>query len=203
MPQSDWARGARELRNLSTPAAIQAFLDELPYNPGVTCRSPARVLREGTANCMEGALFAAACLERIGYPPRLINFIAVRDDDHVIAVFEERGCFGSVAQSNYHGLRYRNPGYRSIRELVLSYFEDYFNQDGELTLRLYTRPLELRSRRYEGWQTAADIDYLSDALDAQPRTRIIPPDAEPRLRDADERLLRAGLLDADPEGLYQ
>jgi len=202
MSDGHWTSGLR-LPRLETPAAIQARLDELPYNPGPTVRSPRRVLQDGTANCMEGALFAAACLELIGQPPRLVNIVAVRDDDHVLAIYRQYGCYGSVAKSNYTGLRFRNPVYRSVRELVLSYFEGYFNPAGELTMRAYTRPLDLRGRRFAGWQAAGDIDYLSNALDAQPRTGVLPPAGEQSLRRVDERLLRAGLMGADPSGLYR
>lgn len=203
MNLADWQHRARSLPVLATPVGIQEFLDRIPYNPGATARCPARVLADGTANCMEGALFAAACLELIGHPPRLVNIVAVRDDDHVLAIFRRAGHFGAVAKSNYTGLRYRNPVYRNVRELVLSYFDDFFNQDGELTMRAYTRPLELAQRRFAGWQVAADIDYLSDALDAQPQRGVLPPAGEALLRGTDERLLRAGLLGADPAGLYQ
>jgi hypothetical protein len=90
-----------------------------------------------------------------------------------------------------------------VRELMLSYFEDYFNAAGELTMRGYTRPLDLSARRLAGWQSAADIDYLSDALDARPQIGVVPAGAEPGLRNVGELLRRAGLLDANPEGLYK
>lgn len=202
MAQAEWRRRAAEIPLLATPAGIQEYLDGMPYNPGATVRCAARVLEEHTANCMEGALFAAACLELIGHAPRLVNIVAVRDDDHVLAIFRRSGHYGALAKSNYTGLRYRNPVYRTLRELVLSYFEDYFNPDGELTMRGYTRPLELSHRRFRGWQVAEDIDYLSDALDAQPQTSVLPPEGEAVLRWTDERSLRAGLLGADPTGLY-
>jgi hypothetical protein len=97
MPDHDWTRGL-DLPQLDSPAAIQAFLDDLPYNPGPTTRSPRRVAQDRSANCMEGALFAAACLERIGHTPRLVDIIAVRDDDHVIALFRQYGRFGAVTE---------------------------------------------------------------------------------------------------------
>lgn len=202
MTRAEWARRATELPLLATPAGIQEYLDRVPYNPGPTVRSPARVLQDRTANCMEGALFAAACLELSGHRPRIVNITAVRDDDHVLAIFQRSGRYGALAKSNYTGLRYRNPVYRTVRELAMSYFEDFFNQDGELTMRGYTRPLDLSHRRFHGWQVAADIDYLSDALDAQPLTAVLPPEGEAVLRWSDERSLRAGLLGADPAGLY-
>ncbi len=131
-------------RRLNTPEKIQRFLDrDLAYNKepgGPTCRSPRRVLRDRTAHCMEGALFGAAALRMIGHPPLLLDLEAVRDDDHVLAVFRSRGHWGAVAKSNYSGLRYREPVYRTLRELVMSYFEHYYNLKKEKTLRRYSRP---------------------------------------------------------------
>ena len=117
-------------RRLTTPEKIQRFLDDLAYNKepdGDTCRSPRRVLRDRTAHCMEGALFGAAALRMIGHPPLLLDLEAVRDDDHVLAIFRLRGHWGAVAKSNYSGLRYREPVYRTLRELAMSYFEHYYN----------------------------------------------------------------------------
>jgi hypothetical protein len=135
------------LRRLRTPGGVQRFLDEeIGYNlerDGDTCRSPRRVLRDRTAQCMEGALFGAAALRVLGYPPLLLDLEAVRDVDHVLAVFRERGHWGAVAKSNYAGLRFREPVYRTLRELVLSYFEHYYNLRGEKTLR----PHRLDDRR--------------------------------------------------------
>jgi hypothetical protein len=113
------------LRRLNTPEKIQRFLDGLAYNKepdGNTCRSPRRVLRDRTAHCMEGALFGAAALCAIGHPPLLLDLEAVRDDDHVLAIFRSHSHWGAVAKSNYSGLRYREPVYRTLRELVMSYF---------------------------------------------------------------------------------
>ncbi|HEX8984762.1 MAG TPA: hypothetical protein VF767_05000, partial [Bryobacteraceae bacterium] len=121
----------QELRRLKTPEKVQRFLDcEVGYNKepgGPTCRSPRRVLRDRVAHCLEGALFGAAALRVQGRPPLLVDLEAVRDDDHVLAVFRERGLWGAVAKSNYAGLRYREPVYRTLRELAMSYFEQYYN----------------------------------------------------------------------------
>ena len=117
-------------RRLNSPDKIQRFLDDLAYNKepgGATCRSPRRVLRDRMAHCMEGALFAAAALRMNGHPPLLLDLEAVRDDDHVLAIFRLRGHWGAAAKSNFAGLRYREPVYRTLRELVMSYFEQYFN----------------------------------------------------------------------------
>src|SRR5512141_824105 len=134
----EWA----SLRQLDSPEAIQEYLDGMPYNDEITCRSPRRVMRDRKGHCMEGAMFAAAALERLGHPPLLVDIWAARHDDHLIVPFRRDGLLGAVAKSNYTGLRYRSPVFRSLRELVMSYFEDYFNPEGELTLRSYTRPLD-------------------------------------------------------------
>src|ERR1700733_11433551 len=133
-------------RRLCSPEKIQRFLDDMAYNKepgGHTCRSPRRVLRDRTAHCMEGALFGAAALRMLGYPPLLLDMEAVRDDDHVLALFRERGHWGALAKSNYSGLRYREPVYRTLRELVMSYFEHYYNLDRAKTLPKYLRPVNL------------------------------------------------------------
>src|SRR5436853_7295284 len=135
-------------RRLKTPEQIQRFLDyDLAYNKevgGITCRSPRRVLRDRTAHCLEGALFGAAALRVQGFVPLLLDLEAVRDDDHVLALFRQRGCWGAIAKSNYSGLRFREPVYRTLRELAMSYFEHYYNPRGEKTLRSVSRPVNLR-----------------------------------------------------------
>src|SRR5439155_793750 len=93
--------------------------------------------RERVAHCYDGALFAAAALRRLGHPPLLVNMYAERDDEHLLAVFKQAGHWGAVAKSNFVGLRYRDPIYRTLRELVMSSFQDYFNVQGDKTLRGY------------------------------------------------------------------
>jgi len=163
-------REARLLKSLSTPWRIQNFLNSLPYNTepdGDTCRSPRRVMRDRTAHCFEAALFAAAALRINGWPPLILDLVAVRDTDHVIAVYRMDGCWGAIAQSNYSGLRFREPIYRTIRELAISYFEDYYNPKGEKTLREYSRPVNLSRFDSMGWMTAEEdvwaiAEYLVD-----------------------------------------
>ena len=109
---------AAALRRLSTPEKVQAYLDALRYNTetgGETCRSPRRVLRDGTAHCGEGAFFAAAAFRVNGRPPLVVDLGSVRDDDHVLAVYRDRGLWGAVATSKFAGLRFRVPVYRTIR----------------------------------------------------------------------------------------
>ncbi|MBI4545180.1 MAG: hypothetical protein HY703_08300 [Gemmatimonadetes bacterium] len=205
MPQPDWLAAEIELfEQLRSPEDVQGFLDSIPYNEEITCRSPRRVMRERKANCTEGAFFAAAALEHLGQPPRVVNLRAVRDDDHLIALFRRRGRLGAVAKSNYTGLRYRSPVYHNLRELVLSYFDHYYNPAGELTLRAYARPLDLRTRRFGQWRTSEeDLDDLADHFDRLPATVIVSAAEARRLRPVDGRLMAAGLLGAREEGLYQ
>src|SRR2546425_12314882 len=124
-------RELRTLRGLKTPAGIQRFLDQLPYNLSFTARSPQRVLRDRTASCLEGGIFAAAALRIIGFPPLIFDLEAEQDIDHVIAIFKVRGHWGAVAKSNFIGCRYREAVYRSQRGPAMSYFHLDFNLRGE------------------------------------------------------------------------
>ena len=138
------AREAAFLRRLTPEWRIQKFLDAIDYDVGGTaCRSPRRVLRDRTVQCLNGALFAAAALRLQGHRPLVMDLEAVRDDDHVVAVFQRHGRWGAIARSNYSGLRFRESVFRTLRELVLSYFESYFNLRREKTLRRYSAPLDL------------------------------------------------------------
>ena len=184
-------------RRLNRPEKIQQFLDvDVAYNKekgGATCRSPSMVLRDRLAQCMEGALFAAAALRLCGNPPLLLDLEAVHDDDHVLAVFRSYGCWGAVAKSNYSGLRFREPVYRTVRELVMSYFEHYFNLKGEKTLRAYSRPVGLRRFDRIEWMTAEDdVWAIPEYLCTIAHTRVIPADRERGLSRMDRRLFDAG-----------
>jgi hypothetical protein len=189
---------AQVLRRLKTPERIQRFLDDIAYNKephGPTCRSPRRVLRDRTAHCLEGALFGAAALRANGYPPLLLDLEAVRDDDHVLAIFRQRGHWGAVAKSNYAGLRFREPVYRTLRELAISYFEHYYNLQAEKTLRAYSRPVNLGRFDRIGWMTAEeDLWAISDYLFGIPHRPLLPPAIARRLTRVDDRLFRAGMV---------
>jgi len=187
------------LRRLNTPEKIQHFLDhDVAYNKepdGPTCYSPRRVLRHRKAHCMEGALFGAAALAALGHPPLLLDLEAVRDDDHVLAIFRQHGCWGAVAKSNYSGLRYREPVYRSLRELAMSYFEHYYNLRREKTLRNYSRPVNLRRFDSIRWGTAEeDVWAIPEYLTTIRHTPLVAPRAASRLSKVDDRLFAAGLV---------
>jgi hypothetical protein len=187
-------------RRLTSSAKIQKFLDDLAYNKehgGETCRSPRRVLRDRTAHCMEGALFGAAALRTLGHPPLLLDMEAVRDDDHVLAIFRERGHWGAVAKSNYSGLRYREPVYKTLRELAMSYFEHFYNPKGEKTLRKYSRPVNLERFDRTGWMTSEeDIWAIPEYLMTIGHTPLLTPLLVKNLGRLDDRLYAAGRLGA-------
>ena len=190
------------LRRLDTPEKVQAYLDALTYNSepdGDTVRSPRRVMRDRTAHCAEGAFLAAAAFRVHGRPPLLVDLEAVRDDDHVLAVYRDRGLWGAVATSKFAGLRYRAPVYRTVRELVLSYFEHYYNWDGERTLRAYSRPVSLARFDRIGWMTAEDDLWpVVEHLSVISHTPLIPASAARRLPRLDRRSYDAGLHGAPP-----
>ncbi len=192
------AREMRVLKSLKTAERVQRFLDtEIAYNKepdGDTIRSPRRVLRDEVAHCFEGALLGAAALRVQGYPPLLLDLEATRDDDHVLAIFKQRGHWGAIAKSNYSGLRFREPVYRSLRELVMSYFEHYFNLAREKTLRNYSRPVNLARFDRIGWMTAEeDLWVISEHLEKIPHVALLRNGIGRRMARVDDRLFAAGL----------
>jgi len=197
LDREEWAT----LRRLSSPEKIQSFLDDdIGYNKereGPTCRSPRRVLRDRVAHCIEGALFAAAALRSSGHPPLIVDLVAVRDDDHILAVFKEHGHWGAIAKSNYAGLRFREPVYRSLRELAMSYYEHYYNLKGEKTLRAFSRPVNLSRFDKLGWMTTEqDLWVICDYLCTIHHTDILRPEMTRKRRRLDRRSYEAGLVGA-------
>jgi hypothetical protein len=203
-PAAGWTRAEiGSLHSLTTPGRIQEFVDGLAYRAEDAPGSPRHVLAERRANCYDGAIFAAAALRRLGHPPLLLDMQAVRDDDHVLAVFRSRGGFGAVAKSNFVGLRFREPVFRTVRELVLSYFEAYFNLKGEKTLRAFSGPFDLSPFDRLEWTFRDDpLQYIAERLDGSRHFRILTPAMERALVRVDPRTMQAGLLGADPAGLH-
>jgi len=195
----------RIMAELTGPTKIQEFLDQTSYSTEDIYRCPLRVLRERRAHCFDGAVFAAAALGRLGFPPLVLELVPnERDDDHLIALFKRDVLWGAVAKSNFVGLRFREPVFRNLRELVLSYFEQFFNVAGEKTLRAYTVPLDLIRFDALGWTVADEpMDQIAEALDRKRRVPILTDQAARQLSLADERSRRAGLLGADEAGLFK
>jgi hypothetical protein len=200
-----WTASDRRLfRRLSSPGRIQAFLDGLAYRAEDRPACPLQVARERRAHCLDGALFGAAALRRLGHPPLLMDLRAVRDDDHVLAVYRVRGAYGAVAKSNFVGLRFREPIHRTLRELALSYFDDYFNLRGERTLREYSSLLSLRQFDRAGWEVDDALPPLiAERLDALPHRRLLTPAQERGLGRADQRTLQGGMVGTLAEGVHR
>ena len=185
----------RTLRGFRTPLGIQRFLDAIPYHLEITAWSPRVVLRERTAHCLEGALLAAAALRVLGFPPLILDLEADHDTDHVLAVFKVRGHWGAVAKSNFTGCRYREPVYRTLRELALSYFHIYFNLRGERTLRRYSRPVNLARFDREEWMTAEeDIWVVPNYLCDIPHNPLLTSAQVKNLTRVDSRTIQGEIV---------
>lgn len=187
---------AARLRRLSPPWRIQRFLDDLDYDvAGSGCRSPRRALRERKVQCLDGALLAAAALRLQGYPPLVLDLEADQDSDHVLAVYRVDGCWGAIARSNYSGLRYREPIFRTPRDLALSYVESYFNLRREKTLRRYSGPVSLERFDALQWMTTEeDLWPIAEHLVYVPHQRLLTLRQERRLATLDRRMYAAGLV---------
>src|SRR6266853_5266546 len=185
----------RKLRGMKNPHGIQKFLDDAPYHLADTAWSPRRVLAEETAHCLEGAIFAAAALRANGYPPLLLDFEAEHDTDHVIAIYREDGCWGAVAKSNYTGCRWREPVYRTLRELALSYFNAYFNLRRERTLRRYSRPVNLARFDDLNWMTTEKpIWFIAEHLCEIPHISLLTAAMEKNLTRLDRRTMSGEMV---------
>jgi hypothetical protein len=185
----------RKLRAFKTPAGIQRFLDEMPYPLAGTAWSPRNVLREQTAHCLEGAIFAAPALRILGFPPLILVLEADQDTDHVLAVFKMRGHWGALAKSNFAGCRYREPIYRTLRELALSYFNTYFNLRGERTLRRYSRPVNLARFDDRNWMTTEkDIWFIAEYLCDIPHSPLLKRGLEKHLTRVDRRTWKSEMV---------
>lgn len=185
------------LKKLTTPKKIQDFLDTLPINyekEGETYMSPRRVLREKKAHCFEGALLAALALFLQGEEPLLLDLKALPTDiDHVVALYKKNGYWGAISKTNHASLRFRDPIHKTIRELVTSYFHEYFiNKSGQKTLRSYSKPFNLNKQKIN-WITSEDnLRKLVDDLDESPHFPIFPKINLKHIRKADKIEKKAG-----------
>jgi hypothetical protein len=193
------------MAKLTTPRKIQDFLDGLPYSVETIYRCPLRALRERVAHCFDGALFGAAALRCLGYPPLILNMPAiVQDDDHLLALYKRDGHWGAVAKSNFVGLRFREPIYRTLHELVMSYFEQFYNVERKKTLRSYTVPLNLKAFDKLNWMTSDEsLERIGARLDEIRKVRLLTRRMIAGLSLVDKLSYQAGLLGANKAGLYK
>jgi hypothetical protein len=172
-------RERRQFARLDTPQKIQSFLDRLPANfelDGDTHMSPRRLLKARVAHCTEGAIFAAACLAFHGRDACLLDLRSLpSDQDHVVTLFKERGLWGAISKTNHAVLRWRDPIYKSPRELAMSYAHEYFLKSGRKSLIAFSRPFRVTRYAPARWVTAEDnLDWLIVALDDAPHVALAP-----------------------------
>lgn len=182
---------ARLFTRLNSPAKIQDFLNTLPFNhekSGETYMSPRRMIAAKTAHCFEGALFAAAALMYHGNKPLLLDLQTTGDDqDHVVALYQKNGYWGAISKTNHAVLRFRDPVYKTVRELALSYFHEYFLSNGKKTMRAYSEPFDVSKIQLAHWLTAKDdLVDLVNALDDSPHEPVAPAATIKKLRKSDK-----------------
>jgi len=187
------------LRELNTPVKIQEFLNQMKINfeeNGDTCMSPRMVLKNRKCHCIEGAMLAALALRINGEKPLVVDLTANNyDDDHVIAVFKRNNKWGAISKTNHAVLRYREPVYNSIRELVMSFFHEYFNDDGKKTLRSFSMPVDLSRFDKFGWTISEeDVWYIPDYLVKVKHFPILDREQIQRLKNADGIEIKAGKI---------
>jgi len=192
------------LKTLNTPAKIQDFINSCAYNSTEETRSPRFSMALKRAHCMEGGLLAAACLEYHGFSPLIMDLRAENDDDHIVALYRVKGYWGAIAKSNFTTLKFREPVYRNLRELALSYFDLYFNTDGDKSLRAYSLPFNLNRFDNIAWQTTEqDLEVIGDRLDKVRHYPLLHDWQVAELTRADDLLLTSSMSGADPAGLFK
>jgi hypothetical protein len=206
MKKELWSPSERRLfARLNTPFKIQTYLDQLRYNIDKITRSPRCVIQARRAHCFDGALFAAAALEFHGCEPLLMDLRCNgQDDDHVLALFKVGQGWGAIGKSNYVGCRYRDPVYRSLRELAMSYFHIYFNLASVKTLREYSVAFPLNKINDIDWRrTDEDVTPLGYRLDDSRHYFLISKRQEKLLENTDPRTLKAETLGLDRRGAFK
>lgn len=187
------------LNRLNTPQKIQDYLNKLPINfeeDGDTSMSPREVLKNKKAHCMEGAVLAAVALWYHGQKPLLLDLVTTKnDDDHVVALFKQHGYWGAISKTNHAVLRYREPVYKTIRELALSFFHEYFKHTGQKTLRKYSAPFDLSKIKNKSWLTSGeDLWDINNALDDSRHYPILSTKQIKTLRKAEPIEIEAGKI---------
>src|ERR1035438_555697 len=177
----------RAFARLDSPQKIQTFIEKLPPNfelKGDTCMSPRSVLKTRTAHCAEAAVLAVAALIYHGKPAWLMDIQALpSDQDHIVTLFRERGLWGAISKTNHAVLRWRDPIYRSPRELAMTYAHEYNLDYGKKSMVAFSRPFSLARYAPARWLiTPDDLDWLMEAVDASPHQPVAPQHALRRRR---------------------
>jgi hypothetical protein len=191
-------------KRLHSPSRIQDFLEGIPSNfelDGETNFSPRTMLQKGVGHCFEGAVLAAAVLAYHGQRPLLMDFATDYDDeDHIVALFHEKGLWGAISKTNHAVLLYRDAIYKTPRELAMSYFHEYYMHDGRKSLRAYSTPFDLSKFDPEKWITSSDnLDWVHDKIHATRYYDVAPKAAIKKLRKATPLELQALKLTKWPD----
>lgn len=190
------------LRSLNTPTKISRYLAQIKYKVKDGCYSPRLVMQHNEAHCFDGALLAAAALEFHGLKPLIIDLWAQDDDEHLICVYQENGHWGSIAKSNTSLLLERSPIYKNVRELVMSYFDLYFNYYGKLGLYAYSTPINLNRFNKFDWRTTnEDLEFLSELIDTFTHYEIIDPKKLAKMPKVNSVILKACFLKSNLKGV--
>lgn len=186
----------KTFRSLSAPVDIQVYLDSMPYIAEELDRSPLRVMTDFQSHCLDGGIFAALALARLGHRPLIMDLgpDPGKDDDHVLALFRHNGKWGCIAKSNYAFLRFREPVYRSLRELAMTYFESFISVEKAKTLRSYTRPMDLSVFASDWTWSEAGIAEISRRLYRRKLIPLITPEDAKILSLVDDRFYQANSL---------
>ncbi len=193
-------------RSFRTPRDVQDYLDlHVRYVAEPRDRAPLDVMIDGQGHCLDGSFFAALALRRVGYPALVLDLVPAPelDDDHVLALFRGPYGWGAVAKANFTGLRYREPVYRSLRELVMSYFQNYFNIDRVMTMRGYTRPFALDRFDSTGWmwdEPAAARLYKK--FYSRKSIPLFPPEAAQNFHLVDDRSFQADTIGLNRDWVF-
>ena len=189
------------LKEHDTPKKIQDFINKIPINfeeeGEDTCISPRRILRENKCHCIEGAILAALMLRLQGRNALIVDLTSNdKDFDHVVAVFKEEGMWGAISKTNHAVLRYREPIYKSIRELAMTYFHEYFLDDGEKTLRSYTKPINLKIfDNKKNWAISEeDLWFIPEHIIKTKHYPMLTKKQITNLRKADDVEIEAGKI---------
>lgn len=189
---------------LTTPALIQEYLDSIPYRIEDDNYCALSVFRDGKAHCFDGSLFAAIALRQIGYQPVIVQTLPQDDDDHMLTVYKRNHRFGALAKSNFVGLRAREPVYASLRELVMSYFNDFYNLDKIFSLRGYTLPIHLEPYDRHLWATSDEgAQVLVQRLHTIRKIRLLSPEMIADLSPINAISYQAGMAITNLDGAFK